>query len=131
MSGLRLHWLAGDGQIACGLDRYLLAPSKAEITCLLCQHILAEPWHGTLGGYRNHRCHCAECTEANRLYQAEHRDRLSRREPPAHGTENAYSNYLCRCTLCRAAHTAGARTRRDARIERMEQFHVRKDSVKL
>lgn len=26
---------------------------------------LAEEWHGTLGGYTNHRCRCPECTSAN------------------------------------------------------------------
>lgn len=123
MSGLKFHW-DRQGWPACG-QGWLLAASEGEVSCLNCAHILAEPWHGTLGGYRNHKCRCVPCTEANRLYQADHRLRLALRPVPVHGTENAYSNYLCRCTLCRAAHTAGARKRRDARLEKMEQFHVR------
>lgn len=31
-------------------------------------------WHGTYGGYTNHKCRCADCREANRLYAAQRRD---------------------------------------------------------
>lgn len=34
---------------------------------------LIEPWHGTHGGYTNHRCKCKLCREAQRQYQAAYR----------------------------------------------------------
>lgn len=33
------------------------------------------PWHGSAGGYRNHRCRCEPCTEAQRESMAEYRER--------------------------------------------------------
>lgn len=30
------------------------------------------PWCGTAGGYNNHSCRCADCTEAWRIYHAEY-----------------------------------------------------------
>lgn len=34
-----------------------------------------EPWHGTLNGYGNHRCRCADCSEAKRVSNREYRRR--------------------------------------------------------
>jgi hypothetical protein len=33
-------------------------------------------WHGTVGGYINHSCRCERCTEAQRVQQAEYRERV-------------------------------------------------------
>jgi hypothetical protein len=35
----------------------------------------AEKWHGTLGGYNNHRCRCEHCRAAATKYQREWRAR--------------------------------------------------------
>lgn len=38
--------------------------------------------HGTAGGYSNHGCRCAECTEAKRAYNTMLRDRYRKNMPP-------------------------------------------------
>ena len=78
------------------------------------------PWpHGTTTGYSTHRCRCAHCVEAHRLYHVQWRDRQRRNPLPAddrrHGTVNGYSNYGCRCAPCTAAQTAHDRARRGNR----------------
>lgn len=30
-----------------------------------------EQWHGTVGGYTNHKCRCADCKEAAKIYRQE------------------------------------------------------------
>lgn len=32
-----------------------------------------EMWHGTLGGYTNHRCRCEDCTRAQREWMRGYR----------------------------------------------------------
>lgn len=63
------------------------------------------PWHGTAGGYVNHRCRCDECTTAwkehNRRQRASRVARAPREAP--HGTRSAYINWGCRCDRCRLA----------------------------
>ena len=34
------------------------------------------PWHGTVGGYRNHGCKCVRCKAAKALAQKQRRQRL-------------------------------------------------------
>ena len=36
---------------------------------------MKEKWHGTPGGYTNHRCRCAACREANTLAMARYREK--------------------------------------------------------
>lgn len=71
----------------------------------------AEPWHGTTGGYTNHKCRCDDCRAALREYQKERRRaRIAEATPDhVHGTANGYGNYGCRCDACRAAWTANER----------------------
>lgn len=81
-----------------------------------------ERWHGTAGGYCNHRCRCVPCTSAFATYQRRMKEqRLARLveiggrafHPFApHGTTNAYRNYGCRCHDCTDANTAANRRRR-------------------
>lgn len=35
----------------------------------------AAPWHGTRGGYQNHKCRCEPCTGAQRSAVANYRER--------------------------------------------------------
>ena len=68
--------------------------------------------HGTTNGYGNHRCRCAECTEAWKLAF-----RISRAAPrpelqpgdDRHGTNSGYQYWKCRCVLCRAANATRQR----------------------
>lgn len=41
---------------------------------------MTERWHGTLGGYTNHRCRCEKCRSANTARMREYRERST--EPP-------------------------------------------------
>jgi len=63
-----------------------------------------EPWHGTSGGYGNHKCRCAECRAAWAASVAVSQERRSKRPVPehVHGTQNGYGNYKCRCAPCTA-----------------------------
>ena len=85
-----------------------LAPSKDTVTCGSCRLSLAEAWHGTNGGYSNHKCTCVPCTAANTVYMQDWRDRHWGTEPPTHG-DNGYINYGCRCGTCRKAHNSRTR----------------------
>jgi hypothetical protein len=62
------------------------------------------PGHGTLHSYRNKKCRCDWCREANSEYQRElkarYRETGGRGE---HGTTYRYDTG-CRCNLCRLAH---------------------------
>lgn len=75
-------------------DRYVAAPVDAR-------------FHGTPGGYTNHKCRCAPCTGAHAA--AMQRRKMERAAFPAsqvpHGV-NGYSNYCCRCLVCRTAWAA-------------------------
>jgi hypothetical protein len=79
------------------------------------------PWHGTAGGYTNHKCRCGPCTTAHSAdcaRYAQNRAALPTTEIP-HGTENGYGNYRCRCELCREAHRVDGRRRRELRKQRV------------
>lgn len=77
-----------------------------------------EAWHGTLGGYTNHRCRQECCRAPARDYQrAWKRQARSQPVPPyvEHGTVNAACNYHCPCAACRGFRNAYQRDRRTAR----------------
>ena len=82
-----------------------IALGEEDVDCKACLWVLAEPWHGTLGGYRNHTCRCGPCNAANTAWQKAWRERMRAegREPAVHGA-GGYTNYGCRCTDCRAGH---------------------------
>jgi hypothetical protein len=72
-----------------------------------------EPWHGTTGGYTNHRCRCTPCRAAHRDNFRARRGRGHRIDGSVpHGTEGGYNNYACRCELCRTAHRDTSRAYR-------------------
>lgn len=66
-----------------------------------------ERWHGTPGGYNNHKCRCDECRAAwNKYCRDRKRARRSEYEfrPGAvHGVESEYQRG-CTCTDCTTAH---------------------------
>jgi len=76
-----------------------------------------EAWHGTTGGYTNHKCRCDACRGALREYQRARRGQRIQGATPdhVHGTTNGYGNYGCRCDLCRAAWTENERQLREGR----------------
>ena len=71
--------------------------------------------HGTLGGYTNHSCRCAECRAANtahNLRRRRERNALLAADDPRHGKETTYFNHACRCEPCKAANRVANRARR-------------------
>jgi hypothetical protein len=64
--------------------------------------------HGQPNTYKN-GCRCAECREANRVYQAAANKRRSAdpalADAAGHGRPSTYINYRCRCDACRVANT--------------------------
>lgn len=63
----------------------------------------SEFWHGSLGGYTNHKCRCEACKEAySKSASNYHRKTYGKREVPerSHGTRSGYQYYSCRCVLC-------------------------------
>lgn len=71
----------------------------------------AEAWHGSYGGYSNHRCRCEGCTVANREYQAKRRMERYAEGVPSTVVHNAntYTNWGCRCATCSDAHRESKR----------------------
>lgn len=74
--------------------------------------------HGKTTGYRQHACHCEECTRAHADAQQSFRQkryasrversgRLVHLDAP-HGTKGGYTNYGCRCVECSRAMKRGA-----------------------
>lgn len=118
----RLHWPRDGGpKSMCGLPTTrwensltLFASEPSQVTCRSCARSLAEPWHGTWGGYSNHACRCEPCTAASTAKQTVWRDGYKGKRLPAHihGSENGYCNYSCRCIPCTAAHAEAGRKRR-------------------
>lgn len=84
-----------------------------------------EWWHGTRGGYTNHRCRCDDCKAANAAMQRDQREKRAQRlagiatpgvrpdakDKPIHGLPTTYTNWGCRCPACKAAHAAAMRNR--------------------
>lgn len=60
--------------------------------------------HGTLSGFKFHRCRCPECKEANRVARARAKVRLRADPIPedAHGKRSTYVTRGCRCEACTA-----------------------------
>lgn len=81
---------------------------------------MSERWHGTLGGYNNHRCRCTQCRS---VFAAYHRER--RRGLVANGL----------CVDCRQPTTCGVRCERhaavfnDARKRHYRKAHLTKDEL--
>lgn len=80
-------------------------------------------WHGTLGGYTNHRCRCTACRAAHNAYAKAVRrgERVVESPRWRHGTLTGYGLHACRCEPCRTAwsvyykpRTAARRTARRA-----------------
>ena len=66
-----------------------------------------EEWHGTIGGYCNHRCSGERCRAVWNAYQRTLRDRRQGTlapDDPRHGMDSTYGNYKCREPKCRARH---------------------------
>lgn len=77
--------------------------------------------HGTYSTYKNHRCRCDECREANRTYMQTKRAHYKGTLAPSaaqHGTDNGYTSYGCRCGECRAAHAIAMRSVRGSSVPR-------------
>lgn len=73
-------------------------------------------YHGTSGGYTNHKCRCDKCKAAFAAYMAKFRERVKDNVPEhVHGTAGGYTNYSCRCVKCTSAHTRLTRERRKAK----------------
>lgn len=77
--------------------------------------------HGLPNTYKS-GCRCAQCREANRIYQAAATDRRAA-DPTAadqagHGKRSTYANYRCRCDECRAANSVASQAYRQRRKER-------------
>lgn len=68
---------------------------------------MTEKWHGTSGGYSNHKCRCDDCRLAWNKYcrEKKRKKRLEYefRESDAHGEEKTYQRG-CKCPLCKTAH---------------------------
>jgi len=68
---------------------------------------MKEKWHGTPGGYSNHRCRCDACRTAWNLQSSTYRRRRRAnyvyREDDPHGTEAGYQRG-CTCIECKRSH---------------------------
>lgn len=77
-----------------------------------------EAWHGTPGGYSNHKCRGERCRTAWRTEMAKNQARRRAKGlPPGdsrHGTANGYRNYHCHCDLCTLAQYEVRQSRKTA-----------------
>jgi hypothetical protein len=65
-----------------------------------------QPWHGTPGGYSNHKCKCIPCKGAWNEYNMARRELRVKafaegRVVIKHGTYMGYKEYKCPCEACR------------------------------
>lgn len=67
-------------------------------------------WHGTAGGYSNHKCRGPLCRRAWADYTQDLRKRRALRPASKipHGV-NGYRNYGCRCGICRTGQSKSRR----------------------
>lgn len=73
---------------------------------------MEEKWHGTPGGYSNHRCRCDDCRLAWNAYQVEYKSRkMTDLEALTHGKASSY-RVGCRCADCKDANQRAYRTRK-------------------
>lgn len=72
-----------------------------------------ERWHGTLGGYSNHKCRGPRCRAAWAEYIRNRKAERAAGPIPehVHGTSNGYGNWGCRCERCTAAWAADFKDR--------------------
>ena len=92
---------------------------------------MSDTWHGTSGGYSNHKCRCEPCRKAHMVTLAKgrakrHAGRVMRdgrlyHPGVTHGTKNAYGNYGCRCEPCTAAWTNGCRDQKGKAHNALDQ----------
>lgn len=81
---------------------------------------MAEKWHGTTGGYTNHKCRCDNCRQAWNAScvsrRAAARQYISKN--PESIPEHGYRGYRagCRCVECRNGHNAYNRSKKIARL---------------
>lgn len=71
-----------------------------------------DPRHGTVNGYSNLKCRCADCRSAWADYMWLRRRERHAKGVPAdiHGKYTTYYNYMCRCDECKRAHVAYRKT---------------------
>jgi hypothetical protein len=74
--------------------------------------------HGDRQKYLKEKCHCPECTEAQRQYMEDYRRskegieaffKTRPRKQAEHGTRTMYQRYKCQCDDCVEANRAYAR----------------------
>lgn len=72
-----------------------------------------ERWHGTSGGYTNHKCRCTECRAAWAVLIMKMKARRKAAPTPdhVHGTTNGYTGYGCRCADCTRAQSLASNAR--------------------
>lgn len=94
---------------------------------------MPDQWHGTLGGYTNHKCRCDQCRAANSAYMKQARLKRRSRQVPdhVHGTVNGYGSYGCRCDECTEAWTADSRARKERITGRPVSAYASKAERKL
>lgn len=64
-----------------------------------------DPWHGTIGGYSNHKCRCHACSTAWNRYCADRQKGRRRSDGPDHGKIAMFESG-CRCHSCVRADNA-------------------------
>ena len=74
---------------------------------------MSEKWHGTTGGYSNHRCRCDDCRQAWNKSCRERKKRIRAEyvfnPDDEHGFARTYQRG-CKCAACLAAHARESRT---------------------
>jgi hypothetical protein len=80
----------------------------------------SERWHGTAGGYTNHRCRCDPCRDAWADMCYRMRQNRTQRPTPdhVHGSANGYGNYGCRCKECTHAWAVVSREQKRRAVKR-------------
>lgn len=64
-----VYFAGGDDEYGDGVVRSYLPPQKGEVL------VEGASWHGSRYGYTTRKCRCVPCTEANRIYFRERRQR--------------------------------------------------------
>lgn len=74
--------------------------------------------HGTVSGYRRHKCRCDSCKAASAAaFQRYKAAKIVDADQIPHGTINGYRHYKCRCSECKSASAAEGRRYREANRE--------------
>ena len=78
-----------------------------------------EDWHGTLNGYKYHKCRCKRCRRAHAIRMDHYR--ICQRQKPLtgnedwHGTIGGVTNHHCTCEDCKEAKRKYYRERKKRR----------------